>query len=261
MLEGRVFSGAPDVLNALENVFPAAWWRCCGAARKWLSCGRAESDGNARPRSHFLCPAKVASSTTTYISGERASRGCTFAPPTPALVLRVFFGSIPFRSVDFYKILTIGNTTHISITSAVASTMADPIQQQRQQQQQQQQQHGQQQQQQPGPPQIQPGQQPTQEQIAQMQAHLKAEAERLGITVEEFVQRLNEQAMRQKQEIMRQMQAQQQQQQQGGQQQPIQPGPPKPEAIALAKFLKAQDLKPRTCIFQEKRKDMFKGMA
>ena len=42
------------------------------------------------------------------------------------------------------------------------------------------------------------------------------------------------------------------------QQVPVQPGPPKPEAIALAKFLQSQNLKTRTCIFQDQRKDMFK---
>jgi translocation protein SEC62 len=58
-------------------------------------------------------------------------------------------------------------------------------------------------------------------------------------------------------QLQAQQQAQQQQQQQ--QQQPIQPGPPKPEAIAVANFLKSQDLKPRTVIHDEKRKDMFRG--
>jgi translocation protein SEC62 len=42
--------------------------------------------------------------------------------------------------------------------------------------------------------------------------------------------------------------------------QPITPGPPKPAALALAKFLRGQDLKPRTCILNGERKDMFKGM-
>jgi translocation protein SEC62 len=44
-----------------------------------------------------------------------------------------------------------------------------------------------------------------------------------------------------------------------GRQQPIAPGPPKPEALALAKFLRGQELKPRTCILNGERKDMFKG--
>lgn len=101
----------------------------------------------------------------------------------------------------------------------------------------------------------QPGQQPTPEQIQMMQRQLAAEAEKHGISVQEYVQRLKAQAMAQHQA---QMQAQQQAQQQQ-QQQPIQPGPPKPEAIAVANFLKSQDLKPRTVIHDEKRKDMFRG--
>jgi translocation protein SEC62 len=84
---------------------------------------------------------------------------------------------------------------------------------------------------------------------------LAAEAQKHGITVQEYVQRLRQQAMAQQQA---QMQAQQRAQQ-AQQQQPIQPGPPKPEAIAVANWLKSQDLKPRTVVHDEKRKDMFKG--
>ncbi|KAF2760605.1 translocation protein [Pseudovirgaria hyperparasitica] len=94
-----------------------------------------------------------------------------------------------------------------------------------------------------------PPAQPSPEQIRQMQEQLRAEAQRLGITVEELLARMRAQAMQQQQ-----MQQQQQQQQQ----QPIQPGPPKPEALAVADFLKSQDLKPRTVLFQEKRKDMIR---
>jgi translocation protein SEC62 len=124
------------------------------------------------------------------------------------------------------------------------------------------------QQQQPGPGQIQfqfpPGApQPSPEQLRQMQAQLAAEAEKAGLTIPQYIERLKEQMAAHQQ---RQAQAQQQQQQgaqqgaQPGQQVPIAPGPPKPEALALAAFLQssAADLKPRTCIFQEKRKDMFK---
>jgi translocation protein SEC62 len=81
---------------------------------------------------------------------------------------------------------------------------------------------------------------------------LEAEAQKHGISVQEYVQRLRQQAMAQQQA---QMQAQQRAQQQ---QQPIQPGPPKPEAIAVANWLKSQDLKPRTVVHDEKRKDMFR---
>lgn len=109
---------------------------------------------------------------------------------------------------------------------------------------------------QPSPPpvQIQPGQQPTPEQIQKIQAHFHADAQRLGMSIQEYTQKLRELAARQQQ----QGQQPQQQGPQQGQQEPIQPGPPKPEALAVANFLKSQDLKPRTCIFQEKRKDMFR---
>ncbi|KAH8680861.1 translocation protein Sec62-domain-containing protein [Xylariales sp. PMI_506] len=43
-----------------------------------------------------------------------------------------------------------------------------------------------------------------------------------------------------------------------GQPQPIQPGPPNPVAIAMANFLRGQQLKPRTVIFNGERKDMFR---
>ncbi|KAI4706104.1 hypothetical protein J4E89_009158 [Alternaria sp. Ai002NY15] len=97
------------------------------------------------------------------------------------------------------------------------------------------------------------GEKPTPEQINQIKMQLEAEAAKHGITVQEYVGRLRQQAMAQQQA---QMQAQQRAQQQ--QQQPIQPGPPKPEAIAVANWLKSQDLKPRTVVHDEKRKDMFK---
>lgn len=97
-----------------------------------------------------------------------------------------------------------------------------------------------------------------------------------GMSVQEFVQ-MKQEEMRQ--QAMRAQQEQQQQQGQG-QQQPGQgppegkagepqqtvtqipihnPPPPKPEALAVAKFLRGQDLKLRTCIFEGQRKDMFKG--
>lgn len=113
----------------------------------------------------------------------------------------------------------------------------------------------------------QPGQQPTPEQIQMMQRQIAAEAEKQGMTYEEYVQQLKQQAMAQHQAQMR---MQQQQQQQGGPQQrppqggpgqpqPIEPGPPNPAAIAVANFLKSQELKHRTVIHDEKRKEMFRG--
>jgi translocation protein SEC62 len=106
---------------------------------------------------------------------------------------------------------------------------------------------------------------PTREQIMAMQQQLARDAEKAGMSVPEFVEHLKKQA--QEQQARMQAAMQQQQQQQGehqhgaGQPQPIVPGPPNPVAIALAKFLRAQNLKPRTCILNGERKDMFKGMA
>lgn len=119
----------------------------------------------------------------------------------------------------------------------------------------------------PPPVQLVPGQQPTPEQMAAIRAHMQEDAERLGLTMEQYVQRLRE--------AHEQQQAAAQAQQGGhvhgpncnhdhdqgprtGHQQ-VRPGPPKPEAIALAAFLKGQDLKIRTCVFQDQRKDMFRG--
>jgi len=109
----------------------------------------------------------------------------------------------------------------------------------------------------PNPFHLQPGQKPTPEQIAKMQRQLAIDAQKNGMTVPEFVEKLKQQALAQQQGQQQAMQ-----QQQGGQaqgQQPIQPGPPKPEALAVANFLKSQDLKMRTCILNGQRKDMFKG--
>jgi translocation protein SEC62 len=101
-----------------------------------------------------------------------------------------------------------------------------------------------------------PGQQPSPEQVRAMQAQIAAEAEKAGLTVPQYVERIKAQAMQQQQ--MRQQQQQMQQGAQPGKQVPIAPGPPKPEGIAVAKFLRSQDLKLRTCIFNDQRKDMFK---
>jgi translocation protein SEC62 len=111
----------------------------------------------------------------------------------------------------------------------------------------------------PPPIHLEPGQQPSPEQIQQIQAHMRSDAERLGLTMEQYIEKLKEQAAAQHRAQMEAQGQPQQQPQQGQQQQQVQPGPPKPEAIAVANFLRSQDLKPRTCIFQEKRKDMFRG--
>ncbi|ROW16643.1 hypothetical protein VPNG_01559 [Cytospora leucostoma] len=142
----------------------------------------------------------------------------------------------------------------------------------------------------PGVPPLRPGVPPTPEQLAaikqmqqQMQQKIAQEAEKAGMTPQEFVQHMQ----KQQQAMRAQMLARQQQQQQGGgppgqgqqgqgqpqgppqqvqgrpgagqpQPQPITPGPPNPVAIALANFLRTQELKPRTCILNGERKDMFR---
>lgn len=111
--------------------------------------------------------------------------------------------------------------------------------------------------------------------MAFQQQQLQKAAAEAGMSPQEFL------AMKQKEAIEQQKMAEQQQQQQQGQGQPngdapqqgqAEPGQPqlqridltkpmeaKPEALAVAKFLRSQDLKTRTCIFDGQRKDMFKG--
>lgn len=138
-----------------------------------------------------------------------------------------------------------------------------------------------------------PGQQPTPEQIEiikklqmeaqrNFQARIAEQAEREGVPVEQVLQRVQQQMQAQRAAMMARAQQQQQQQQgqpgqpgQQGQQpqgprpggppqhalaQPITPGPPNPVAIVMANFLRGQDLKPRTCILNGERKEMFRGM-
>jgi len=116
------------------------------------------------------------------------------------------------------------------------------------------------------PPPLQPGQQPTQAQIEVIQAQFLAEAHKRGLTPQQFRELL----IQQQQAMQAQQAAQQGQQDSAGlaedpgqTQVPIQPGPPKPEAIALANFLKSQPLKARECILMgqagPQRKELFKG--
>ncbi|CAM1511396.1 Fc.00g089090.m01.CDS01 [Cosmosporella sp. VM-42] len=124
----------------------------------------------------------------------------------------------------------------------------------------------------PGPGQIpmpQPGQRPTPEQIQAMQRQLAMDAEKAGMTVPQFIDHIRKQAAEQQARMMAAQKAQQaaggghnhdHPHPHGGQGQPqaITPGPPNPKALALAKFLRSQELKPRTCILNGERKDMFK---
>ena len=134
-----------------------------------------------------------------------------------------------------------------------------------------------------------PGQQPTPQQIAAMQqqmaveaqkrgmtpqqfqaaqrAELEANAKKAGLTFEQYITKLKQEAFEshQRQQQLAQQQAasgqqpQGQTQTQGGQQVPINPGAPDPRAVALAKWLRGQDLKTRTCLLNGQRKDMFRG--
>lgn len=113
-----------------------------------------------------------------------------------------------------------------------------------------------------------PGQRPTPEQIQAMQRQLAIDAQKEGLTVPQFIEKIKKQAQEQQMRMRAAQQAGQAPGQphqhqhphpQQGRPQPITPGPPNPKALALAKFLRGQDLKPRTCILNGERKDMFKG--
>ena len=119
---------------------------------------------------------------------------------------------------------------------------------------------------------------------AEQRAKIEADAKAQGLTPEQYVAKLRAEAFanHQRQMVQAQLQQQMQGQQQGGQapqaplqgaqavsasspqqqqqQVPINPNqPPNPQAIALLKWLRGQDLKMRTCILNGQRKDMFKG--
>ncbi|KAE8393609.1 translocation protein Sec62-domain-containing protein [Aspergillus alliaceus] len=117
----------------------------------------------------------------------------------------------------------------------------------------------------------------TSEEFAKQQREqLNAEAQKHGMTTEQYVTQLRMRALaaHQRQEAQRQGQGspqpgqpgeegqqapQQSQPQQTTHQVPVNPSnPPDPKAIAVAQFLRSQNLKPRTCIMDGQRKDMFK---
>jgi len=97
--------------------------------------------------------------------------------------------------------------------------------------------------------------------VEQFQLILRAQAERQAQQQKSGQQPRTQQQQGQEQEQLRQQMLQQQQQQQQQQQTPISPGAPNPQAVALAKWLRGQELKPRTCILNGQRKDMFKGFT
>jgi len=116
--------------------------------------------------------------------------------------------------------------------------------------------------------------------LAMQRQKIEEEAAKAGMTPEQFIQMVQQQAIQQRQAQANAMNGGQQQQPgqppaNGQPQQPPQgpqpgetqmqridlnkPVEPKPDALAVAKFLRAQDLKTRTCVFDGQRKDMFKG--
>lgn len=116
--------------------------------------------------------------------------------------------------------------------------------------------------------------------VKMQREQVAAEAAKHGLTPEQYVQGLRMRALQQRAAAQQAAQAQgqpgQPQQPQGAPGQPPQaPGrqqvqtqvnvnpnnPPDPKAIALAKWLRSQDLKTRTCILDGQRKDMFKGTS
>jgi translocation protein SEC62 len=113
------------------------------------------------------------------------------------------------------------------------------------------------------------GMTPAQFQAFQQQEIMK-EAAKHNVTPQQYIQMMQAKAMA---EHQRQQQAQAQQGQQGQGQGPrpgqqVQQQIPlngsveaKPEALALAKFLRKEDLKTRTCILEGIRRDMFRGTS
>ena len=107
----------------------------------------------------------------------------------------------------------------------------------------------------------------------QQRQQLAVDAAKQGLSPDQFIAQLKARAIQQHQMQQQQQQGQAQgqgqqpqpqpqpQPQQQMQQIPVNPGvEAKPEALAVAKFLRSQDLKTRTCILDGQRKDMFKGI-
>jgi len=101
---------------------------------------------------------------------------------------------------------------------------------------------------------------------AMQRREIEEEAKKQGLTFEQYIVKVKQQAYEnhQRQQQMAQQQAAAPQGQphangHQGQQVPINPGAPDPKALAVAGWLRGQDLKSRTCILNGQRKDMFKS--
>lgn len=103
----------------------------------------------------------------------------------------------------------------------------------------------------------------TPEQFGNMQRQqLAADAAKLGLSPEQYINQLKARAMQQHQQNQQRQAAGQsgQQQQQQQQRVPVDSGAaPDPKALAVANFLRSQNLKPRTCILDGRRRELFKG--
>ena len=97
---------------------------------------------------------------------------------------------------------------------------------------------------------------------------IEADAKKAGLSFDQYINQLKQQALEnhnRQQQLAQQQQAAQQsgqpqvQQGQSGEQVPITPGAPDPKTLALAQWLRGQNLKARTCILNGQRKDMFRG--
>ncbi|KAI5306056.1 hypothetical protein KEM56_002380 [Ascosphaera pollenicola] len=110
----------------------------------------------------------------------------------------------------------------------------------------------------------------TPEQFSEMQRQqIATEAAKHGLTPEQFIEKLKEQAQEQmRAQMAARAQADQaaktddccpQKPQQVQQQVPVNAGAPaNPQAIAVANFLRSQDLKPRACVLDGRRRELFK---
>ena len=104
---------------------------------------------------------------------------------------------------------------------------------------------------------------------AMQRKQIEEDAKKAGLTFDQYIVKLKQQAFerhQRQQEMMAQQQNAAQAQGgpggesgQQGQQVPITPGAADPKTLAVAKWLRAQDLKTRTCILNGQRKDLFRG--
>lgn len=92
----------------------------------------------------------------------------------------------------------------------------------------------------------------------QQREQLDADAAKQGMSTEQYVAQLRARTIA----AQRQSQGQAEQSAQGGTQVPLNTSnPADPKAVAVAQFLRSQELKPRTCLLNGQRKDMFKGAS